>query len=984
MFTLLFVSCDNDHAIQKNGALSFESDLESVLIVDIDTVFETSEKDCYLGAANAVSTDFARSGTSSIQLNENTPYGLNCRLENIQPGEFIEVSVWTHESSRDPSLLASQKMTDATYRYRTVSDPTVKPENGWKKHSLSFVVKPGVEQVDICVFSGKKVAYFDDFSIKKLEKAPQNKLSAKLELNVPETAQSTLEGYIDYASNFKSIPPFCKEYVKAKLIQGTDTAKIEMKLKGDWTDHLYSGKESYRIKIKGNHAFEGLKSFSIQHPKSRRYLDEWVIHKMADREDILTTKYDFINSKTNGINTGVYALEEHFDKQLLESRNRREGPILKFDETSFWAVIKKYYPPDSLALWPYFQESPIQVFKKNRTLKSAQLSKQFTEGAKLLHLFKNGHLKLEDIFDIDRLAKFYVLMELSGSTHGLRWHNRRFYYNPVTQKLEHIAFDILPFIRGENFECYVAKQLTDSVSLYEEVFDNSILYHPTFKERYLYHLDQKTKPEYLDTVFNEIDSELNLNLAALQTEYSHYHFNKEIYYKNAAFLRLEMKKLRANWEEIITAKPNLNDWVKPIHFQKRGDDLFFKSLSVNAYVTEKEDHFEVFAENFHLNDVWIHGYQIKTDEKEVVRFEKPLKLAAFTGNTDSVVFSTWHKPRKIYFTVSNSPEQIISKKTIKWKHPKGITTRMQLAREFTVASPYYSVQNGVVIFSGQTIVDRLLLIPDDFPVRVNPGTEIEFVNGGGLIICNQFNAQGTAAQPIRFFGGDTTSNGVTVLNGGTANLSHVTFENLSNLDYKNWELTGAVTFYETETNMSHCEISNNDCEDGLNIIRSNFEIDHLAINNTFSDGFDADFCTGNLRKSAFNHTGNDCIDFSGSRVNIEDIVIHNSGDKGISGGEASKLNLKNITIDGAITGVAAKDGSVIVGDSVSVSGAEYACAAFRKKPEYRAASIDLVRATFYNVQEEILVEVESKITLNGKVYICEERLDIDALYARFE
>lgn len=26
---------------------------------------------------------------------------------------------------------------------------------------------------------------------------------------------------------------------------------------------------------------------------------------------------------------GVYAYEEHFDKQLVESNNRREGPILK-------------------------------------------------------------------------------------------------------------------------------------------------------------------------------------------------------------------------------------------------------------------------------------------------------------------------------------------------------------------------------------------------------------------------------------------------------------------------------------------------------------------------------------------------------------------------------------------------------------------------------------------------------------------------------
>jgi len=34
----------------------------------------------------------------------------------------------------------------------------------------------------------------------------------------------------------------------------------------------------------------------------------------------------------NGQDMGVYAFEEHFDKLLIESNNRREGPIVKFSE----------------------------------------------------------------------------------------------------------------------------------------------------------------------------------------------------------------------------------------------------------------------------------------------------------------------------------------------------------------------------------------------------------------------------------------------------------------------------------------------------------------------------------------------------------------------------------------------------------------------------------------------------------------------------
>ena len=41
----------------------------------------------------------------------------------------------------------------------------------------------------------------------------------------------------------------------------------------------------------------------------------------------------------NGEGLGVYAWEEHPDKQLVESLNRREGPILKLDDAGFWEVI---------------------------------------------------------------------------------------------------------------------------------------------------------------------------------------------------------------------------------------------------------------------------------------------------------------------------------------------------------------------------------------------------------------------------------------------------------------------------------------------------------------------------------------------------------------------------------------------------------------------------------------------------------------------
>ena len=68
----------------------------------------------------------------------------------------------------------------------------------------------------------------------------------------------------------------------------------------------------------------------------------------------------------------------------------------------------------------------------------------FNNASILLNLFKNFYDKPEDIFDMKKLAKFYALMDLVNVHHALAWHNRRFYCNPITSKLEHIGFDMIP------------------------------------------------------------------------------------------------------------------------------------------------------------------------------------------------------------------------------------------------------------------------------------------------------------------------------------------------------------------------------------------------------------------------------------------------------------------------------------------------------------------------------------------------------------
>ena len=70
-----------------------------------------------------------------------------------------------------------------------------------------------------------------------------------------------------------------------------------------------------------------MKQFSLHHPRTRNWLFEWLGHRILRREGTLALRYRFVDVTLNGKHLGIYALEEHFEKRLIEHNRRREGPM---------------------------------------------------------------------------------------------------------------------------------------------------------------------------------------------------------------------------------------------------------------------------------------------------------------------------------------------------------------------------------------------------------------------------------------------------------------------------------------------------------------------------------------------------------------------------------------------------------------------------------------------------------------------------------
>ena len=187
----------------------------------------------------------------------------------------MQASIWQHNSFALKGFFCVLKSGDSS----RVLLPNVFNNVGsqWQKQTHEVYVIEDNSSLEFYVFSGGKEAYFDDLSIRRFNEIPKVKYDSEiteeiLNLYIPVKTQQKLNDFKETAIKKGVIGSAEKQSLPAFLITNKDSIAIEIRLKGDWTDHLNNGKDSYRIKIKGNQGFMGMKSFSIQHPKTRNYM----------------------------------------------------------------------------------------------------------------------------------------------------------------------------------------------------------------------------------------------------------------------------------------------------------------------------------------------------------------------------------------------------------------------------------------------------------------------------------------------------------------------------------------------------------------------------------------------------------------------------------------------------------------------------------------------------------------------------------------
>jgi hypothetical protein len=267
-------------------------------------------------------------------------------------------------------------------------------------------------------------------------------------------------------------------------------------------------------------------------------------------------------------------------------------------------------------------------------------------------------------------------------------------------------------------------------------------------------------------------------------------------------------------------------------------------------------------------------------------------------------------------------------------------------------------QRTIIIHPGSSFKTDEPLIITDTPVGKivhSPAGEVKILDESNRIVLKQHEPGDW------FLIADTKIENWTIEMGG---LDEKVINKIDGQRFNRFGITGCLTFLSVNfiSNVSILS-SGGDCEDSVNIIDSEGSIGNIEIRNAYADALDIDFSNLSIDHIITHSARNDCIDFSyTSNSRVENSEVRDCGDKGLSIGENSELDLVTVIAHSAAIGVSSKDYSKVRIEKFVASSVKTCLEAYKKKQEFGGAYIQIQDL---ECDGNISEGISSKITING-------------------
>jgi hypothetical protein len=776
------------------------------------------------------------------------------------------------------------------------------------------------------------------------------------------------------------------DLVPAILNTGEEAARVKLRLKGDILAHLWGDRWSFRVEVRDGANVFGMRRFSLQAPYIRGFQREPVFFDFLRSRGILAPRHFFVDLYVNGRRIGITALEEHFSKELLESQQRREGVIVKFDESYYWEALSRFggRPAD---YWNW-RSTPVTAFRMNKIRESEDLSRQVDSALGLLRGVVQDRMVPGRALDAKLWGEYLAACEIWSAGHAVTFRNVRMYFNPLTFELEPIGFDAngtLPTNVWPGLRCQGGHY-----AMMDQLFSD-----PQIRRAFFSALKEMSRVLQSTESVREMQEREQEHLEVLRTDFPWLQPIDWSEMRKRAYFLLELNERNYGRSRVRVFEPGMNhsqdaDYPAVVHayleFDGSGTHLEISNpLSRPVSVTElrfEPDSVELRTPLHALASRRL-PYRLgpsKWPEKpQTIRIDlEPPAADASSWSVEGIAKVGSDQRRYPFRAHTTFPARSDS--------PVPRVTLAQALEEHPFLERDPTDPGWLRVKPATWDVIGWLVVPEGFGLRVAAGTTLRFEEAAALVARGPLDFRGERGAPIVLEAQPQSARsgywrGIAVLSSEEPSLwSHVVVRNTTGVTREDWTLTGGVTFRRADVELSDSLFDGSRAEDMLNLIRSRFTLRRVEFRDSVSDALDADFCTGRIEGGGVRRAGGDGIDLGGTQVEIDAAYFEGVRDKALSVGEGSTLRARHLRVESSGIGLASKDAShSFVEDSSFENIERIALAAYVKKTVFGGSDLVAKDVRIDTRGRVALAQLGSRISLNG-AEIPPESIDVAELY----
>lgn len=707
--------------------------------------------------------------------------------------------------------------------------------------------------------------------------------------------------------------------------------KSEVKIHGTNNPHFNDDKKSYSIKIRNKDEQEypfGIRRFALIIPNQSNHIAIFT-YRVAEMLGMVAPKNFLVRLNINGIDQGVYHLEEKLNKTLLERNGMSGYDVVRSDDS--WA----HQYSDNHGTIFSFDYSGIQPgYTSGRDLNQNVITKELLNSEDI-NFIKNN-------INIDKFIKYDLLRYIFGdSGHMASNDNIKFLYNTSNGRLE-------PYFRIENhIEEIQPNKLTYSPERHVNIgafSSNKLLSNLTrddtyrnLRNRELYKIlmqEEKILDIYKDVIETNLPVLLNDTTNILPSRYFRYESNKAYNDLKSNFIFLKkyldysrvfveiLKETKNSYDLII--KPDSNSPIKSESFS-----LIVDSKHIGEKVSVIDPHNNSITDLIINSDIGGRGV---IDIQNLIGkydyslgLDKDLEPRKNTYNFKLIFAGKVHDANLSFINDINKKPLLKRDTYISFIDESTIL-------KSTISSPFKQVNSSEIILkTGEYIFDEDIVIPHNFNLLIEKGTKMILDEGVSILIRGGLNIMGDNEQNVIIQSKSKNPFGVIAAVGDGKSKVNIDFLDISggSEDIINGiYLSGALSLYNhQQVTIKNSKIHHNFADDGLNIKNAEVLISDNQFYLNAADQFDLDTGTGYIINNNFSgsidksnqeypfviefDSNGDGLDLSDSRIIVNQNLFEGFVDKGISIGENTKTFLSKNTFRNNRSAITAKDQSKV-------------------------------------------------------------------------